>query len=71
VRVLPDDAAALAEADAHRGEPEAHLRVLLELASELGLTVVGFLRGNSMVVYSADQRILSEPAAILEEAEAR
>ena len=34
----------------------------VELAGELGLTVVGFLRGNSMVVYSADQRILSEAA---------
>jgi len=45
----------------------------VELAGELGLTVVGFLRGNSMVVYSADQRILSEPAEVqpLEKADAR
>jgi len=45
----------------------------VELAGELGLTVVGFLRGSSMVVYSADQRILSEPAAVqpLEKADAR
>jgi FdhD protein len=31
----------------------------IELASELGLTVVGFLRGSSMVVYSGEQRIVS------------
>ena len=29
----------------------------VELAVETGMTVVGFLRGNSMVVYSADERI--------------
>jgi FdhD protein len=35
----------------------------IELATEIGMTVVGFLRGNSMVVYSADERILQpEPA---------
>ena len=45
----------------------------VELAGELGLTVVGFLRGSSMVVYSADQRILSDPAAVqpLEKVDAR
>lgn len=29
----------------------------VELAAELGLTLVGFLRGNSMVLYSGEQRI--------------
>ena len=29
----------------------------IELASELGMTVVGFLRGDSMVVYSGEERI--------------
>lgn len=29
----------------------------IELASEVGLTIVGFLRGRSMVVYSRDDRI--------------
>ena len=36
VRVLPDDGAAHADADAHRGQAVAHLGVLLELAGELG-----------------------------------
>ncbi len=31
----------------------------VELAAETGMTVVGFLRGTSMVVYSADERILA------------
>jgi FdhD protein len=31
----------------------------VELAAEIGLTVVGFLRGQSMVVYAGDQRIRS------------
>ncbi|MFC6356792.1 formate dehydrogenase accessory sulfurtransferase FdhD [Luethyella okanaganae] len=29
----------------------------VELASEIGMTVVGFLRGSSMVVYSFDERV--------------
>jgi FdhD protein len=29
------------------------------LGNEIGLTVVGFLRGPSMVVYSADERVTS------------
>ncbi|MEF2975988.1 formate dehydrogenase accessory sulfurtransferase FdhD [Subtercola sp. YIM 133946] len=33
----------------------------VELATELGMTVVGFLRGPSMVVYSADHRVTSGP----------
>ncbi|WP_213814718.1 formate dehydrogenase accessory sulfurtransferase FdhD [Glaciihabitans sp. dw_435] len=33
----------------------------VELASEIGLTVVGFLRGNSMVVYAGEQRVTSGP----------
>ena len=36
VRVLPDDGAALAQADAHRGQAVADVRVLLELAGQLG-----------------------------------
>ncbi|MEA9984516.1 formate dehydrogenase accessory sulfurtransferase FdhD [Subtercola sp. RTI3] len=36
----------------------------VELAAELGMTVVGFLRGPSMVVYSSDERIISEKVAI-------
>lgn len=32
----------------------------IDLASEVGLTVVGFLRGSSMVVYSGAERIVSE-----------
>ena len=32
----------------------------IELASELGMTVVGFLRGDSMVVYSGEERIAAE-----------
>ena len=35
VRVLPDDGPALAEAHAHRGQAEADVRVLLELAGQL------------------------------------
>jgi FdhD protein len=34
-----------------------------ELASELGMTLVGFLRGDSMVVYSNPQRIGATRAA--------
>jgi FdhD protein len=33
----------------------------VELASEVGMTVVGFLRGDSMVVYAGDERVLSGP----------
>ncbi len=33
----------------------------VDLAREVGLTVVGFLRGSSMVVYSGAERIVSEP----------
>ncbi|MDJ0335172.1 formate dehydrogenase accessory sulfurtransferase FdhD [Salinibacterium sp. G-O1] len=33
----------------------------IELASELGLTVIGFLRGDSMVVYSGEERIIADP----------
>lgn len=29
----------------------------IELATELGITVVGFLRGDSMVIYSGEQRV--------------
>ncbi len=34
----------------------------IELAAELGMTVIGFLRGDSMVVYSGEERIAAEPA---------
>ena len=37
-----------------------------ELATELEMTLVGFLRGNSMVVYSGAERIRSEAAEIRE-----
>jgi FdhD protein len=33
----------------------------IELAAEIGMTVVGFLRGPSMVVYSGAERIRSVP----------
>jgi len=33
----------------------------VDLAEELGLTVIGFLRGNSMVVYSRTERVVSHP----------
>lgn len=32
----------------------------IELATEIGMTIVGFLRGTSMVVYSGDERLISE-----------
>ena len=32
----------------------------VELATEIGMTVVGFLRGDSMVVYSRDDRIVDD-----------
>ena len=34
----------------------------VELADEMGITVVGFLRGDSMVVYTNPQRVTSAPA---------
>jgi len=34
----------------------------VELAAEMGITVVGFLRGDSMVVYTNPQRVTSAPA---------
>lgn len=36
----------------------------IDLATEVGLTVVGFLRGNSMVVYSHAERVLSRDDVI-------
>jgi FdhD protein len=35
----------------------------IELASELGMTVIGFLRGDSMVVYSGEARIAAEASS--------
>ncbi|MBM7471231.1 FdhD protein [Subtercola frigoramans] len=35
-----------------------------ELGHELGMTVVGFLRGSSMVVYSAPERIIVETSTV-------
>jgi len=32
-----------------------------ELATESGMTLVGFLRGDSMVIYSGDQRVVVSP----------
>lgn len=43
----------------------------IDLARELGLTVVGFLRGSSMVVYSATERVVSTEAAQRTTAEKR
>ncbi|MES2092711.1 MAG: formate dehydrogenase accessory sulfurtransferase FdhD [Actinomycetota bacterium] len=40
----------------------------VELATELGMTVVGFLRGPSMVVYSGDERLITQkPTMMLKE----
>jgi len=33
-----------------------------ELAADTGMTLVGFLRGDSMVIYSGDQRVVLSPA---------
>jgi FdhD protein len=35
-----------------------------ELATEVGITLVGFLRGSSMVIYSRPERVSSEPSAL-------
>jgi FdhD protein len=32
----------------------------VELAAEIGMTVVGFLRGPSMVVYTGEQRLVTD-----------
>ena len=37
----------------------------IDLGRELGLTIVGFLRGQSMVVYTAPERILSKQGAVV------
>jgi FdhD protein len=34
-----------------------------ELAAEVGMTLVGFLRGDSMVVYAGDERVVSAPSS--------
>jgi FdhD protein len=34
----------------------------IDLADELGMTVIGFMRGRSMVVYSGDHRVATTPA---------
>jgi FdhD protein len=34
-----------------------------EFATEVGMTLVGFLRGNSMVIYSGSERIVSDVPA--------
>jgi FdhD protein len=39
----------------------------VELATEIGMTVVGFLRGPSMVVYSAGERLIAEDTRALQE----
>jgi FdhD protein len=36
-----------------------------ELATEAGITLVGFLRGSSMVVYSRPDRVDADPAHAL------
>jgi FdhD protein len=40
-----------------------------ELASELGITLVGFLRGGSMVIYSGAERVLESDLGSAERAE--
>lgn len=40
----------------------------IDLAQEVGLTVIGFLRGQSMVVYSGEQRVGAAVAPSLEDA---
>jgi FdhD protein len=40
-----------------------------ELASELGITLVGFLRGDSMVIYSGAERVLESDLGSAERAE--
>ncbi len=35
-----------------------------EFAAEVGMTLVGFLRGNSMVIYAGGERIVSSEAAV-------
>lgn len=37
----------------------------VDLAREVGLTVVGFLRGSSMVVYSGADRVVSKQGAVV------
>jgi FdhD protein len=34
-----------------------------ELAAEVGMTLVGFLRGDSMVIYAGDERVVSVPSS--------
>jgi FdhD protein len=36
----------------------------IDLAEELGMTVIGFMRGRSMVVYAGDQRVATSPAVV-------
>ena len=38
-----------------------------ELATEAGVTLVGFLRGNSMVIYAGQERITAAPGAVAAE----
>jgi FdhD protein len=35
-----------------------------ELATELGMTLVGFMRGGSMVIYAGDERVVEKPARV-------
>jgi FdhD protein len=37
----------------------------IDLAQELGLTVVGFMRGRSMVVYAGEQRVTVPEHAVV------
>jgi FdhD protein len=34
-----------------------------ELAADVGMTLVGFLRGDSMVIYAGDERVVSAPSS--------
>ena len=37
-----------------------------DLATEVGMTLVGFLRGSSMVIYAGDERVVETPATLSE-----
>src|SRR4051812_6933945 len=73
VRVLPDDGAAHADPDAHRGDAVAHLRVLLELPGELGHEPYAGRRervaeGDGAAV-GVDPRVVVLDAEVVEESE--
>jgi FdhD protein len=38
----------------------------VELATEVGMTLVGFLRGSSMVIYAGGERVVGTQASVSE-----